>query len=379
MEKITQIKAKVVDLGDWSTVRVMVETEHGFRGHAELPAGISVGKGEAQLIDPDHAVQNIQTIIAPKLISQDALEQREIDQILMDLDGTPDRSKLGVNSLLPVSMAVIRVGAQALKRELYEHIAHLANLEPKIPRVIEVLIEGGKHVPDSILSIQEFSVIDDAQFLRAKDITNAIRVQCNKLGIECSVAGQGGVGAKLRSNDQALDLINSVLDKLDIDVELAIDVAATHTGIQLQEIEDLMAHYPIKLVEDPIPEGDHPAWIKFTKKYGHDHIIAADDLTLGNPRLIKDAVKTGVANSLVIKLNQTATVSELFDLINLVKVGNWIHIVSHRGHEVPDDFIADLAVGTGAQYLKAGNPADSDRASKYTRLKTIYRHLKTNS
>ena len=372
MEAIKTIEAAMIPSGQQSTVRVTVTTEHGSTGTAELPAGISVGSSEAKLVDPAQAVRTITDLISPALVGSDVLEQRSIDQKLMELDGTTDRSHLGVNSLLPVSLATCRAAAGALSRPLYHHIAELAHAAVKLPIPIQVMIEGGAHAPvgSTGVTLQECSLIGPTAD-GERVLTALTQLVANQRGATQS-GGEGGLILPIQSNHDALQYLAVAAAQVGLSApQFAIDIAASHTALSPDELMQLMHDFPLAVVEDPVAEDDLAAWSAFTTAHGQQLIVAADDLTVGNPLLIKDAVKSGTANALVVKLNQTATLSELFDLIDLVRVGNWQIIISHRGHETPDAFIADLAVGVGADYLKAGTTRSPERKTKYERLAVI--------
>ncbi|MBI4032110.1 hypothetical protein HY374_00210 [Candidatus Berkelbacteria bacterium] len=373
MEKITSVSAELVPLASGQTVRATVTTEHGAQGIAEIPAGITVGAGEAVLVDPAQAVTSIQSIVAPALTGMDCLEQREVDVKLMEFDDSPDRHQLGVNALLPVSLAVARAGAAALERELYVHLADLAGTTPRLPTPIQVMIEGGKHAEGSPVSIQEFSIIGPVDAGEAT-LTKLESIAAAR-SLACAPGGEGGLVVGANTNADAFELLVEAIQGTDL--RLALDVAASHAGAT-SEIEALLAAVPLALVEDPVPESDLAAWQTFTRQYGQRFLVAADDLTVGNPARIKDAVKDSVANCLVVKLNQTATLSELFDLVALVRVGNWQVVVSHRGHETTDSFVTDLAVGLGAEFLKAGTTRSPERKPKYDRLLAIANQLARN-
>lgn len=374
MEKITSITAQVVTYDNQSTVQATVSTEHGYSGTAELPSGVTVGSNEAKLIDPAQAASTINEVVSPALVGSDVLEQRQLDERLMELDGTVDRSHLGVNSLLPVSLAAARAAAAALERELYVHLAEIGRTEAALPQLVQVLIEGGKHAPSSGLTIQEFSVITSIE--NAQAIQTMLQSMLTKQQVPVTVGGEGGLIAQFGQNRTALQyLVYAATQVLAATPRLAIDAAASHGEIAAAEIEALIQEFPLVIVEDPIPEHDLAAWGSFTATHRANLIIAADDLTVGNPLLIKDAVKQSIANALVLKLNQTATLSELFDLIALIGVGGWTHILSHRGHETPDTFLVDLAVGTGARFVKMGTPASPIRQPKFARYTAIQQQL----
>lgn len=375
MEKITKVSATVEKFGNLESVVAHVETERGFIGEASIPAGISVGSGEAKYITNAQAVNNINTVVAKKIIGFDALEQREVDQELMYLDLTPDHHQIGVNSLMPVSMAVCRAAAQALSRELFEHIASLTKSVPHVPSLISVLVSGGKHHNSPNLLIQEYSGIflDPAKVLEALNHLAAI---FKRDGISFTQSEIGSLLPNEVDDARVFKSINELTS--DLNISLAYDFARTHSTIGNDLIETIMQNPMSKVAEDPISEDDLAGWAEFTKKWGGEKVVSADDLTIGNPVLIKDAVKENIANCLVVKINQSGTLSELFDIIGLVKIGNWQHVISHRGQETSDDFIVDLAVGTGANYLKMGTPLSTVRKSKFARYEKILELSKAN-
>lgn len=368
MEKITKVSATIQKFGNIESVLARVETERGFLGEASVPVGISIGSGEAKYIANADAVNNINNIVAKKIIGLDALEQREVDQELMYLDLTPDRRLFGVNSLMPVSMAVCRAASNALSRELYEHLASLNKSVPHIPSLVSVLVSGGRHQNNPRLIIQEYSGI----FLNPNKIIEAL----NHLGAIFRRDGiafvQNDIGSLSPIEADDSQIFRSIAElSNDLNLDLAYDFASSHSNISAEFIESIMQNSKSCIAEDPIAEDNLTGWTEFTKKWGSSKIVSADDLTLGNPILIKDALKANIANCLVVKINQSTTLSELFDIIALVKIGNWSHIVSHRGQETADDFIVDLAVGTGALYLKMGTPISLMRKSKFDRYNKI--------
>ncbi len=375
MEKITKVSARIENFGNLESVVARVETERGFFGEASMPAGITVGSGEAKMLDNTVAVQNINSIVAQKLVGKDVLEQREIDQELMYLDLTPDRGQLGVNSLMPVSMAICRASANALERELFEHISIITKSVASIPSLVAVLMSGGNHGDNPNLLVQEYSGV----FVDSGKILESLKYLEGALTKDGVAFSQGAIGSLLPAqinDEQANGYLLSASHALNFN--LAFDFAATHTQIPINLIEEFVRHPKTLIAEDPVAESNLAGWMEFTKRWGGSKIISADDLTIGNPALIKDAVKDNVANGLVVKVNQSATLSELFDIIELTKIGGWSHIVSHRGVETPDDFIVDLAVGTGANYLKMGTPLSQIRVPKFERYQEILNLSKAN-
>lgn len=368
MEKITKISARIETFGNLESVVARVETERGFFGEASMPAGITVGSGEAKMVANSIAVENINTVVAKVLAQKDVLEQREIDQGLMYLDLTPDRSKMGVNALMPVSMAVCRAAAAALGRELFEHISVLTKSAASLPSLIAVLMSGGNHNNNPNLLIQEYSGI----FVDPDKILTTLKRLEEEFTKDGIVWTQSQIGSFLPSQISDLQA-NKYLGDLSeaLNFNLAFDFATTHAQVPINLIEDFTGNPKALVAEDPISENDLAGWAEFTKRWSTNKIIAADDLTIGNPVLIKEAVKDNIANCLVVKVNQSATLSELFDIIELTKIGGWSHIVSHRGVETPDDFIVDLAVGTSANYLKMGTPLSQVRLNKFQRYQKI--------
>lgn len=370
MERIRSIRAKALALRTGQTIEVALETERGFVGAAAVPVGISLGGSEAKQVPINLALELITRELAPRLIGADALEQRQIDLMLIGLDNSADRHIFGHNSLLPISLALARAAAAALQKPLYRYIADLAGAQIKIPETIAVVIEGGKHtagIPAWRQTIQEFSVIALADQIAAA--TNQVEQTLKNQNIQYFAGVQGGLAIPLNANSQALAILSNAARG----IPLAIDVAASHGFITIQEIESLICNFRVAVIEDPVPEDDFASWRQFTAQYGANHIVAADDLTVGDPARIKDAVTQKLANCLVVKLGQTATLSEMLDLIALVQMDNWSHIVSHRGLETMDTFIVDLAVGTGAKFLKIGNPRQAQRQAKFDRLEAIRR------
>lgn len=376
MEALRSVRAETVALGDSTTIAVRVETEHGHIGEATLPAGISLGAGEAILVPAATAAETINAVVAPALTGKDCLEQREIDLLLMNLDGTPNREKLGANSLLPVSLAVARAAASTLSRELYEHIGELAQTTPSVPELVSVVIEGGKHGVSEMLVAQELSLIGQVE--RVEPLLAALEQAFTELGVTYAPGREGGL-APHATDDRVIEAVRRALATPTWQgARFAMDLAATHAqpGTLLDRYR---AALPITLVEDPCPDDDQSAWANFTATHGSSLVVAADDLALGDPAKIKDAVRAKLANCLVVKFNQTATLSELLDLIALVQMDNWQHMVSHRGNEVPDDFIVDLAIGTGARYLKLGTRRSEVRLPKFARYDTVATQLARSS
>lgn len=405
MAKIKSIIAREIkDSRGKPTVEVELETEKGIY-IASVPSGASTGVNEAlELRDEDgkgvtKAIENVNNIIAPKLKGKDVLNQQEIDRTMLDLDGTENKSKLGANAILGVSMAVCRAGAAAKKISLYQHIAELSGSKLqassfKIPLPMFNILNGGRHAKNG-LDIQEFMIVP-----HKKTIAENL-VVCNKIfnnlkneveqgfGKEHLVLGdEGGFAPPITSAEKALFLLRGAVGT-EKDVSFALDSAASEfyengkyiieknefTRSQMIEFyKNLANEFPIISFEDPFAETDWEGFKEFTNEMA-GKIIIADDLTTTNIKKIKEAHSKNACNGVLIKLNQIGTVTETIEAINMTKSFGWKVAVSHRSGETMDNFIADLAVGTGADFLKAGSPAKPERMVKYQRLLEIEQEL----
>jgi len=404
MNKIKSIKAREIkDSRNKPTVEVEVETEKGIF-IASVPSGASTGVNEAlELRDEDGkgvstAIKNVNEIIAPKLIGHDVTNQKEIDRTMIELDGTENKSKLGANAILGVSMAICRAGAAAKKVPLYQHIAELTGVgHPEaIPLPMFNILNGGAHAKND-LEIQEFMivpqkktmaenlVIGNSIFLKLKE---AIKVNFGDEHL--GLGDEGGFAPPISKAEQALFLIKNASEGHEADVKFALDCASSEfykdgkydlegrelTRAELAEFyKDLIAKFPIVSIEDPFSEEDWQGFEEFTKEMGSKITIIGDDLTTTNIKRIKDAHNKSAINAVLIKLNQIGSVSETIDAINMTKSFGWKVIVSHRSGETMDNFIADLAVGAGADWLKSGSPAKDERMVKYQRVIEIEQEL----
>ncbi len=402
MSKIKSIIAREIkDSRGNPTVEVELETDKGVF-LASVPSGASTGQNEAlELRDADgkgvsKAIENVNKIIAPKLKGKDVLNQKEIDGLMIGLDGTPNKSKLGANAILAVSMAVCRAGAGSQKISLYEYIADLAGAEtPRIPFPMFNILEGGSHVHlEKHLDIQEFIIIPQKKTF-AENL-----VSCNKIFLNLKelieksygrveMGDEGGFAVQISKTEQALYLLKSAIK--DEDAKIALDCAAsqffsdgkykvdgqefTDAGLS-QFYEDLVKNFAIISIEDPFAEEDWNGFESIVRQLGNKIIIVGDDLTTTNIKRIKEAHNKSACNGVILKLNQIGTVSETIEASNLAKSFGWKTIVSHRSGETMDNFIADLAVGLKADFLKAGSPAKPERMIKYSRLLEIEKELK---
>ncbi|MDP2741241.1 MAG: enolase [bacterium] len=435
MAKIKNIKAKEIkDSRGNPTIEVELETNNGSF-LASVPSGASTGKNEAlELRDEDgkgvlRAIENINKIIAPKLTGKNPAEQKEIDELMINLDGTENKSKLGANAILAVSIAVCRAGAANQKITLYQHIANLANAghSPKdtlgvsifkIPLPMFNILEGGAHVskrakplgilnaegPDvgraeggrttDYLDIQEFIIVPQKKtFIENLVVCNKVfqnlRSIIEKSFGKIELGDEGGFAPKISKTEQALYLLKSAIDN-NVDVKIALDAAASQFYKEgkykidgeeltrqrfLEFYENLINNFPIISIEDPFFEEDWQGFEFIMRQMGQKILIVGDDLTTTNIKRIKEAHNKSACNGVILKLNQIGTVSETIDSSNLAKFFNWKTIVSHRSGETMDSFIADLSVGIGADFLKAGSPLKEERMVKYNRLLEIENEL----
>ena len=398
MSKIKSIIAhEIKDSRGKPTVEVTIETGKGSFV-ASCPSGASTGKNEAlELRDTDgrgvqSAIKNVNEIIAPKLKGKDVLNQQEIDEFLIKLDGTENKSKLGANAILPVSMAACRAGAATKKILLYRHISELSGHKPNIPLAMFNILNGGAHANND-LDIQEFMVVPE------KETFTENLVLCNKVfqrlkeNIEknyglSEMGDEGGFAPKISKTEQALFLLKEAIGTET--VKISLDCAASgfcksgkynldgREMIKAELLEyygDLVNRFNIISIEDPFDQEDWNGFENITKRMSDKVLIVGDDLTTTNIKRIKEAHNKNACNAVILKLNQIGTVSETIEASNMAKSFGWKTIVSHRSGETMDDFIADLAVGTAADFIKSGSPAKEERMVKYSRLLEIEKEL----
>ena len=413
--QITQIHGReILDSRGNPTVEVDVWAGEAF-GRAAVPSGASTGEREAlELRDGDthryggkgvrKAVAHVNGEIATALRGQ-PLDQRAIDTALIALDGTPTKSRLGANALLGVSMAVARAAAAAQQRPLYAHLAELAGRGGEsyvLPVPMMNILNGGAHA-DSSVDLQEFMVMpiglpSFGEALRAgAEIFHALRAILKKAGHSTGVGDEGGFAPNLKSNREALDVVLEAVAatglKAGQDVFLALDPAAselwdqgryvfkksgepTRTPQQMVEMwTDWVRQYPIISIEDGLAEGDWEGWQMVTGALGDRIQLVGDDVFVTNPDILRKGIDQGVANAILVKLNQIGTLSETLDAIAMARAANYATIISHRSGETEDSTIADLAVGTSAGQIKTGSASRSDRVAKYNQLLRIEEEL----
>ena len=416
---ITRIHGReILDSRGNPTVEVDLWAGEAF-GRAAVPSGASTGEREAlELRDGDkgrylgkgvrRAVANVNGEIASALQGR-PLDQRAIDTQLLELDGTPTKSRLGANALLGVSMAAARAGAAAARHPLYVHLAALSRRSADdgflLPVPMMNILNGGAHA-DSSVDFQEFMVMPAgvptfAEALRAgAEIFHVLRAILKKKGHSTGVGDEGGFAPNLKSNREALDIVLEAVGQAGLragqDVFLALDPAASElwdggryvfkksgeparTPAQMVEMyADWVRQYPIISIEDGLAEGDWDGWKALTRELGLRVQIVGDDVFVTNPAILKKGIADGVANAILVKLNQIGTVSETLDAISMARHANYATIISHRSGETEDSTIADLAVGTCAGQIKTGSASRSDRTAKYNQLLRIEEELGSN-
>ncbi|MCX6722122.1 MAG: phosphopyruvate hydratase [Candidatus Staskawiczbacteria bacterium] len=407
MSKIKSIIAREIkDSRQNPTVEVELETEKGVF-IASVASGASTGENEAlELRDADGkgvslAIKNINKIIAPKLKGKDVVNQQELDELMISLDGTENKSKLGANAILPVSMAICRAGAGSKKVSLYKYIAELSGKKVgAIPLPMFNVLEGGAHVhSEKHLDIQEFIIIPQNEtfaenLVSCSKIFQKLEELCKKDFGLVEFGDEGGFALQISKTEQALYLLKNAIDGEKANI--ALDCAASQfyntsagsvgkynidgrelTKAELLEFyEELVKSFSIISIEDPFSEEDWQGFESIAKQLGKKITVVGDDLTTTNIERIKEAHIKSACNGVILKLNQIGTVSETIKASNLAKSFGWKTIVSHRSGETMDDFIADLSVGLGADYLKAGSPTKPERMVKYQRLLQIEEELK---
>ena len=409
--KITNIKAReVLDSRGFPTVEAEVFLNNGMMASAIVPSGASTGSLEAcELRDGDvsrylgkgvlKAVENVRSKIAPALIGFDPSKQREIDNLMIDLDGSENKSNLGANAILAVSLACAKAAAASRGLPLYQYIGNESSCLMPVPMMN--IINGGKHA-DNKIDIQEFMIMP----CKATSMADAIRIGAEvfhhlksllkKDGHNTNVGDEGGFAPNFGSSKQALDYISRATEKagykLGSDIKLALDAASTEfykngkyhldgenkilDGDQLiKYYEDLVNNYPIFSIEDACSEDDYESWAKITQALGAKTQLVGDDLFVTNPKILAKGIAQGLANAVLIKVNQIGTLSETLDTIALARKNNYNAIISHRSGETEDATIAHIAVATNAGQIKTGSLCRSDRIAKYNELIRIEESL----
>ena len=412
MSIISNIKARqIIDSRGNPTVEVDIYLNDGTIGRAAVPSGASTGSREAvELRDGGidflgkgvmNAVNNVNTIIAPKLIGLDSINFQNIDNMLIELDGSDNKSILGANAILGVSLANVRAASIYTKKPLYEFINYQENYLMPIPMMN--IVNGGSHANNNI-DIQEFMIMP----IGAKSFSNAMQIGVevfhnlknilSSKGHTTAIGDEGGFAPNLKSNEEAIEIIVQAIEKTryDIgdDVALALDVAASEffnsetnlydlqsegASWSSQELIDyykkLCSKYPILSIEDGLDENDWDGWVSLNTELGDSVNLVGDDLTVTNAKILSKAIDLGCMNSILIKLNQIGTVTETIDTISLANNHNYSSIVSHRSGETEDTFIADFCVAMNTGMIKTGSASRTDRTAKYNQLLRIEEEL----
>jgi len=386
LSKITDVNAReILDSRGEPTLEVEISTDDGLMATDSVPSGISTGSFESIPVKPEIAVNTINQTIKPKIIGLDPLDQFGIDQLMLDMDGTGDKSSLGANTILGVSLALSRVAALTEKMPLYWYINKLYSricgeeIEPSLPTPMMVMIEGGKHAKNK-LCLQEILVIGKLE--HGKKIWHTLRELITSQGLEPDLGLEGGFSPKLNYDEDAIDLLQSAIEisKLSVskDIMIGLDIAANYCNISNEDILHMLDNFPIYSIEDPAPEDkiDHWAELKLElDRKGKDYLLVGDDLFVTSKERLEAGIENFAANAMIVKVNQTGTLTETLKVISLAKKADFVHILSHRSGETMDSYISDLAVGTAAKYLKAGAPFASEREIKYKRLEEIASEL----
>ena len=408
MTSIKSVTAReILDSRGNPTIEVDVALSDGAFGRAAVPSGASTGAFEAaELRDGGErylgkgvrqAASNIEKLIAPSVIGQNPFEQQVIDKLMIEIDGTQNKSKLGANAILGVSLAVARAAANSKKLPFYAFIGGSdANLLP-VPMMN--ILNGGAHA-DTNVDIQEFMIAPiGAQTFGESlqwgaEIYHALKSVLKKRGLATSIGDEGGFAPNLESNRAALDLIVEAIGKAGYkpkeEIALAMDVAATEffkdgkyefEGSQLSSDEmisyykSLVDSYPLVSIEDPLSEDDWAGWIQITKDLGSQVQLVGDDLFVTNPERLAKGIKNGAANALLVKVNQIGTLTETLDAVKMAHNAGYRSMMSHRSGETEDTTIADLAVAANCGQIKTGAPARSERVAKYNQLLRIEEEL----
>ncbi len=406
---------EIIDSRGNPTVEVEVIVEGGFVGRAAVPSGASTGSFEAvELRDGDKgrylgkgvlkAVENVNNVIAPKVEGMNVFDQVDIDNMMIELDGTPNKAKLGANAILGVSLATARAAAEVLGISLYQYIGGVNAKTLPVPMMN--IIHGGEHADNSV-NIQEFMIMPVGaccfkEGLRmCSEVFHNLKTVLKDKGYSTAVGDEGGFAPNLKTDEEAIQVILEAVEKSGYksgdDFKIAIDAAATEmyqedgsylfwksnskkTNEEMVNYwEELVNKYPIISLEDGVSEEDWEAWDMLTKRLGDKIQLVGDDLFVTNTERLKKGIELGVANSILIKVNQIGTLTETLDSIEMANRAGYTAVISHRSGETEDTTIADIAVAVNAGQIKTGAPSRSDRVAKYNQLLRIEEEIGENS
>ena len=400
MSKIKNVYAReILDSRGNPTIEVEVTLESGIKGVASVPSGASTGKNEAlELRDNDKsryhgkgvltAINNVNNIIKPLLIGKDALNQEDIDKLMIEKDGTENKSNLGANSILGVSLAVLKAAALYKNAQLYQYLGDTYSM----PRCMMNILNGGAHASNK-LDFQEFMIVPSLDVYHenlrmGSEVFNSLKDILKEKNLLCGVGDEGGFAPQIDNADEALELIKTAIESagyvLGKDIYIALDVAASEFYNEEDDIyllegkryskEELVCYYRklvekyhIISIEDGMAEEDYEGWRLLTDSLS-DIQLVGDDLFVTNKKLLQKGIDMNIANAILIKLNQIGTVTETIETINLARENGYKTIISHRSGETEDNYIADFAVGLNLGQIKTGSMSRSERLSKYNRL-----------
>ncbi len=407
MAKIKSVKAReILDSRGNPTVEVDVLLENGILGRAAVPSGASTGTREAvELRDKDKSrfrgmgvksiIEESMKIIAPEITGLDVFDQRKIDSLLISLDGTKNKSHLGANVILGVSLASARAASNCLNMPLFRYIGGANAYELPVPMMN--ILNGGKHA-DNNVDIQEFMIMPTGakSFRKAlrmcAEVYQTLKSVIKSKGMSTGVGDEGGFAPDLASNEEALKLIIEAIEKSGYtpgeDISIALDPAASelyedgkylfkgeNTSLSSHELisvyEDWIKRYPIVSIEDGLSENDWDGWSVLTQKLGNKIQLVGDDIFVTNPEILKEGIQKNIANSVLVKLNQIGTLSETLDTVQMAQKANYTAVISHRSGETEDTTIADIAVAVNAGQIKSGAPCRTERIAKYNQLLRI--------
>lgn len=407
MSKISTVRAReILDSRGNPTVEVDIELDNGIIGRAAVPSGASTGSKEAvELRDNDKnrfhgkgvttVVDNVTNIIAPEILGVNVLDQRMIDHTLIALDGTKNKSRLGANAILGVSLAAARAASNSLNLPLFKYIGGTNSYELPVPMMN--ILNGGKHA-DNTVDVQEFMIMPlgansfSTALRMCAEVYQTLKIVIKDRGMSTAVGDEGGFAPNLTSNEDALKLIVEAIEKTGYrpgkDISIAIDPAASEFYIDGRYVfqgenvsrnsnemislySEWIDKYPIVSLEDGLSEDDWDGWEALTKNLGSKIQLVGDDIFVTNPEILKEGISRGIANSILIKLNQIGTLSETMDTIQLAQKANYTTVISHRSGETEDTTMADVAVAVNAGQIKSGAPCRIERIMKYNQLLRI--------
>lgn len=413
MSYITDIFARqILDSRGNPTIEVDVFTSNGILGRAAVPSGASTGIHEAvELRDGDKskymgkgvlkAVENVNTIINEALQGEDVFDQKRLDRIMLDLDGTPNKSKLGANAILGTSLAIARAAAQEAGLSLYQYVGGVGAVTMPVPMMN--ILNGGSHA-DNLIDIQEFMVMpfgasSFSEGLRwGTEVFHHLKSVLKEKGMSTNVGDEGGFAPSLGSNEEAIQVVIEAIEKAGftpgVDMHIALDAASSEfynaekgvyhfesTGVDMtsEQMVDYWVNwcekYPIISIEDGLAEDDWAGWKLATEKLGHKVQLVGDDLFVTNTQRLSRGIEEGIANSILVKVNQIGTLTETIEAVQMATRNGYTSVMSHRSGETEDNTIADLAVALNTGQIKTGSASRSDRMSKYNQLLRIEEEL----